>query len=96
MTRLIALILWTLLVTYGQGQVTRVMYIGEIPVLVAGLPAATPAAPTPTIPEDTTPTPETVQDENVTEIKNDADEGTNLTYTTPTVSFFPGSYYDIT
>ena len=95
MTRLITLILWILLASHAESQVTRVMYIGEIPVLVAGPPTATPATPNPTTSEDTTPTPETLQDENMTEIEDDADEGTNLTHTTPTVSFFSGSYYDI-
>ena len=89
MTSSTTLLIWIVLIVNGDGLATRVVFIGEIPVIVAGTPTAKPETPAAIVTDATTPTSESLQDENVTEIENDAAEGTNLNQSTQTVSIFP-------
>ena len=89
MTSSTTLLIWIVLIVNGDGQATRVVFICEIPVIVAGTPTAKTETPAAIVTDATTPTSESLQDENVTEIENDAAEGTNLNQSTQTVSIFP-------
>lgn len=86
MIRIISVLIWSIVISLGDSQNTRVVYIGEIPLLVAGPPASATTTPASTSPEATTPAAPSAQEDNVTETLDDEDE-VKTDLTTPVVCF---------
>ena len=83
MSRLISFLAFVALIICGKCEKTRVVFIDEIPIIIAGAPAPTNGVRGE--PETYTPTLKSEEDDNVTLTVKDAQES-NMTNVTPTVS----------
>ena len=83
MSRLISFLAFVALIICGICEKTRVVFIDEIPIIIAGAPAPTNGVRS--VPEAYTPTLKSEEEDNVTVTVKDAQES-NMTNVTPIVS----------